>query len=59
MSLFQTFGWRAGSGWVVVQAGTYRLTSVFCRDDEFVGKQGDHPARVLPRTPPVDGERWG
>ena len=37
MALFQTFGWRAGSGWVVVQAGTYRL-----------------PARVLPRTPPVD-----
>ena len=21
MALFQTFGWRAGSGWVVVQAG--------------------------------------
>ena len=29
MALFQTFGWRAGSGWVVVQAGTYRLTSCF------------------------------
>ena len=29
MALFQTFGWRAGSGWVVVQADTYKLTSCF------------------------------
>ena len=29
MALFQTFGWRAGSSWVVVQADTYKLTSCF------------------------------
>ena len=29
VALFQTFGWRAGSGWVVVQADTYKLTSCF------------------------------
>ena len=29
MALFQTFGWRAVSGWVVVQADAYRLTSCF------------------------------
>ena len=29
IALFQTFGWRAGSSWVVVQADTYKLTSCF------------------------------
>ena len=29
VALFQTFGWRAGSSWVVVQADTYKLTSCF------------------------------
>ena len=29
IALFQTFGWCAGSSWVVVQADTYKLTSCF------------------------------
>ena len=29
LALLQMFGWRAGSGWVVAQADTYRLTICF------------------------------
>jgi len=58
MALLQMFGWRAGSGWVVAQADTYRLTRCFLSVYEIVVEQGDFRARVFPRSLPDDGLRW-